>query len=801
MATITNIERLNYYEGEYLGAVDFDAEQEYHRDMRRRHNLGQHTWGIAAGLDLAQVPNGGPNNAVDIFLMPGMAIDGFGREIVVLGKAQLTQDPFAPYYDPNPAAAPKQMYLWIAYDQSMANASTDSCSRTGNSNAFGRVQESYRIAVTPDPASPANDPMVVDGNTIAAGVVSSTPPAPGEVVLPLDGSVPYQEFSDSDSSLNWFIPIGRVLWDPHNEVFVSQPAAAAAQGRAYVGNVAETIYAPGGTVTVVDRSAPDPLPADPAVRGVAVEIAGSLQVDRKLEVDGVLNALTNVLIGAKANPADKTLSPLTIAGAGTDEELIQFRNPAGTETWHVCENLAGANPGINIGEFVAGKPVDGRLFIQSTISGSSVPSPRNIGVGTLTPRNPLGIRSQGASQELLSFEDPSGTTKWHLNQNVKLGSAFTPGLNFAETGVADARLFLQPGGNVGIGTSSPQQNLSVGAGLNIDQAGVNSGMLSPGLTFGSISGEGIASRRTAGTNQYGLDFYTGFALRMSVAQSGNVGIGTSVPDSQLHLTGGKWNLDATEGDLKIGNTSMRLKMGVALGGAGAGDARIRAQGGTSRLIVGSGSDDTLTLSGPNVGINTITPAAALDVQGNTSVTGNLSVKGAVVLTGAVKINGSLTVTGAKSGYVADRFLYRGEERLERGDVVALHPHPTGGMPSNSRIPLIEIYLTDQLGDPAVCGIVDEPSLEADQLEDLDLPRTKGAQIGLIVTLGAYAFCKVDATEAAVKPGDLLITGSTKGCTVRLSPKMGAKPGTVIGKALGVLAKGKIGLIPILVSHQ
>ena len=41
MSYLTDIERLNYYEGEFLGAVDFQAEQEYHRDMRRRHNLGQ----------------------------------------------------------------------------------------------------------------------------------------------------------------------------------------------------------------------------------------------------------------------------------------------------------------------------------------------------------------------------------------------------------------------------------------------------------------------------------------------------------------------------------------------------------------------------------------------------------------------------------------------------------------------------------------------------------------------------------------------------------------------------------------
>src|SRR5580698_6941999 len=103
MANITDIERLNYYEGEFLGAADFEAEQEYHREMRRRHNVGQHTWGIVSGFDLVQIPNGAvdPNGGlpeVDIYVQPGMAVDGFGREIVGLNKMQLTPDLFAPYF-------------------------------------------------------------------------------------------------------------------------------------------------------------------------------------------------------------------------------------------------------------------------------------------------------------------------------------------------------------------------------------------------------------------------------------------------------------------------------------------------------------------------------------------------------------------------------------------------------------------------------------------------------------------------------------------------------------------------------
>ncbi len=179
MAYNTDIERLNYYEGEFLGAADFQAEQEYHRDMRRRHNIGQHTWGIVSGLDIVQIPNGGTTAGgqpeVDISIQPGIAVDTFGREIVSLGKIPLTQDLLAAYFDPNPAAPPRPMAVWIAFSQELLSPSTDACTSQNQSDAFGRVQESWRIVITPPSDAPADDAIVVDGTSMTAPVQPSNP--------------------------------------------------------------------------------------------------------------------------------------------------------------------------------------------------------------------------------------------------------------------------------------------------------------------------------------------------------------------------------------------------------------------------------------------------------------------------------------------------------------------------------------------------------------------------------------------------------------------------------------------------
>src|SRR4051794_36475062 len=78
-----SITRVQYYERQFLRTQDFNDEQAYHLAMHRRHNIGPHTWGIVYGLALVIDTENG------LAVQPGVAIDGYGRELILAEKSSL----------------------------------------------------------------------------------------------------------------------------------------------------------------------------------------------------------------------------------------------------------------------------------------------------------------------------------------------------------------------------------------------------------------------------------------------------------------------------------------------------------------------------------------------------------------------------------------------------------------------------------------------------------------------------------------------------------------------------------------
>ncbi len=81
--------------------------------------------------------------------------------------------------------------------------------------------------------------------------------------------------------------------------------------------------------------------------------------------------------------------------------------------------------------------------------------------------------------------------------------------------------------------STPTGNVASGT-VEVDAAAINKGSWSPALNFGG-GGEVIASNRAGSSNQYGLDFFTNYTPRLSVTNTGLVGIGVQSPGWMLEV--------------------------------------------------------------------------------------------------------------------------------------------------------------------------------------------------------------------------------------------------------------------------
>ncbi len=232
------------------------------------------------------------------------------------------------------------------------------------------------------------------------------------------------------------------------------------------------------------------------------------------------------------------------------------------------------------------------------------------------------IPSGGSDNQNLTFNETTKVLEIEEGNTVDLSSLASGGSGSSVwSKIGDDINYID--GKVGIGTTTPQTSLSIetdGSNWNLSDTegdfriGDATHRLKMSTSTGGAGAGNSRIRSHGGSNRLLLGSGTDDVLTI-IDQK--VGIGTLDPTAPLDVAGiNNWNPNSTEGDFRIGNDTYRLKVGVALGGGGAGDTRIRTDGGTNRMMLGAGANDVLTITETNVGVGTITPAASLDVQGD-----------------------------------------------------------------------------------------------------------------------------------------------------------------------------------------
>jgi hypothetical protein len=186
-----------------------------------------------------------------------------------------------------------------------------------------------------------------------------------------------------------------------------------------------------------------------------------------------------------------------------------------------------------------------------------------------------------------------------------------------------------------------------------------------------------------------------------------------------------------------------------------------------------------------VGIGTLTPSQKLDVNGSVYVDGNVGI-GTLTPSQKLDVNGSINVSGninAKYQDIAE--WVEAPEQFAPGTVVVLDRARSNG-----------VVASTSAYDTSAAGVVSErPGISLGERSDSKIP---------VATTGRVRV-KVDATHGPIRIGDLLVTSDTAGTAMKSAAIDVAgipmhRPGTLIGKALEPLDKGR-GEILVLLSLQ
>ncbi len=419
----------------------------------------------------------------------------------------------------------------------------------------------------------------------------------------------------------------------------------------------------------------------------------------------------------------------------------------GSLDFSILQTANGAAPGtvlgFNGGTMVWTAPGGGTFALNGT---DAYYNGGNVGIGTATPLGKLEI--SGAQHALtltgpgvdVTFRDTANGSARNVIQSVAGDISF-----FTESYMNGSNPFallkLANNGNVGIGSTQPVGKLEVVAQDALRLIGFQ-----PFLTiYDSNSGYARGRIQSAGggislETESLLNGANPFAI-LTLANSGNVGIGTSSPVGKLEVL-------AQDALRLIGSQPF---LTLYDGNAGYARSRIQGVGGaivfeTESFIAGSSNH-----------------FARLDNDGNFTVR-MLTIRGGADLSEPFQMN---------------------EKELEKGTVVVIDDEHPGRL-KRSR----SAY------DTRVAGIVSGAN---GVNPGIALHQEGVIEGGQNVALTGRVYVQADASSGPIKPGDLLTTSDIPGHAMKVTDHATGQ-GAVIGKAMSSLNEGT-GMVLVLVTLQ
>lgn len=328
--------RNNYFTGKLLLERDFTDEQRYHIDKLRLHNQRLHGFGVVCGLQVVADTNPACRDRY-VTVLPGLAIDCCGHEILVREEVRVDITRLASYAALTAAGAPagRPLQLCIRYRECGTETVPvlyDDCAWDNDRCAPNRILESYDFDLLgPDdePIGPGHDHVVSLGLVRTIRIDRATRLAshgPSDRLYVATRPVPGTKSAGDLFQLT--LGSETILSSADLEGEVADIDVSPDGGRVYVLR-GDDASPPWAWIDVYDAAAID----EPPVDSVNLDIELGDHAELAVTASGLVFALANqtvIALDASLAPVDR----IKIAGgrclaAGITDELVYVGADAG----------------------------------------------------------------------------------------------------------------------------------------------------------------------------------------------------------------------------------------------------------------------------------------------------------------------------------------------------------------------------------------------------------------------------------------------------------------------------------------